>query len=249
MKTTLRSILAEFTLQRGVAGLVFLPLLAIAFQPFPGISLSFVPRLLFWCGAMALALALTWFVRRLFFEYLSFVEFRGRDVVQIALVFALFVPSVWSFAWLLLAAQGEQAPGILSVASYGGLFAAGLVLVRSKPLETGADHAPEPQKPRLLNRLPHSFQGQVFRLAVRDHSVDVVTSEGTFTIRSRFADAIAEMEPVNGHCTHRSHWVVDAAVSGVERQGGKIFLRLKNGELVPVSRKYKPELECDGIIQ
>ena len=68
------------------------------------------------------------------------------------------------------------------------------------------------------------------------------------TIRSRFYDAVAEMEPVQGHFTHRSHWVVDRAISGVERQGGKTALRLSNGDLVPVSRTYKPMLEQDGVV-
>ncbi|MES0825971.1 LytTR family DNA-binding domain-containing protein [Ruegeria sp. SCP11] len=85
-------------------------------------------------------------------------------------------------------------------------------------------------------------------MTVRDHSVEVVTSEGTITIRSRFTDAIAEMELVSGHCAHRSHWVADDAIVGVERKGGMTFLRLRNNDLVPVSRKYKPMLEQDGIV-
>ncbi|MEZ5714276.1 MAG: LytTR family DNA-binding domain-containing protein [Paracoccaceae bacterium] len=68
------------------------------------------------------------------------------------------------------------------------------------------------------------------------------------TIRLRFSDAIAEMEPMQGYCTHRSHWVSHAAISGVEREPGKLFLRLVNGDRVPVSRKYRPELEKARIV-
>ena len=67
-------------------------------------------------------------------------------------------------------------------------------------------------------------------------------------IRLRFGDAIEEMDPVDGFCTHRSHWVARQAVSGAERERGKIFLRLENGDRVPVSRTYMPDLEEAGLL-
>ena len=105
-----------------------------------------------------------------------------------------------------------------------------------------------PRLPRLLDRLPEDVAGEVFRLSGRDHHVEVVTATGTATVRMRFSDAIAEMEPVRGHCAHRSHWVSEAAIRDVERDGAKIFLRLVNDDQVPVSRKYKPHLEDAGIL-
>ena len=56
------------------------------------------------------------------------------------------------------------------------------------------------------------------------------------------------MEPISGHCTHRSHWVTDAAILEIQKNNGKTYLRLRNDDLVPVSRKYKPKLEEDGVI-
>ena len=151
-------------------------------------------------------------------------------------------------AWVLFTFGGQMVPGAQTVAIYGVLFATGLVLVQRSDLNVSADPVPEVKMPRLFKRLPPGFDGQIHRLTVRDHNVDVVTSDGTFTVRSRFTDAIAEMEPVSGHCSHRSHWVVDASIVDVEKTGGKTFLRLVNGDRVPVSRKYKPMLEKDGLI-
>ncbi|WP_170553795.1 LytTR family DNA-binding domain-containing protein [Ruegeria atlantica] len=244
-----RPILAEFTLRRVIAGVGFPPLLASAFQPFPAIYLTYPQRLVFWIGVLGLALCVTWIVRRVSRKFFAEAHFSWRDIALVFFILVLFVPSMWLMSYLLFSAGGQQAPDVLAVAPYGALFATGLVLVR------GYSHADEPVQdqiappsPRLTKRLPESFSGQIYRLTVRDHAVDVVTSAGTFTIRSRLTDAIAEMEPVPGHCTHRSHWVADDAIVGVEKLDGKSFLRLKNTDLVPISRKYKPGLELDGLI-
>lgn len=245
MMSKLTPLLAQCSPQRVVAGLVFTPLLAYSFAPFRDMSLSFPQRLLFWTGVMLLALAATWTARKLVRERLQHSGLLIRDFVFALLILILFAPSLWLLTWVLFTLGGQMAPGLLAVAPYGVLFAAGLVLVHRRD-----QSAPEtaPQKPRLNARLPATFQGQIYRLSGRDHLVDVVTSEGTFTLRLRLSDAIAEMDPVPGHCTHRSHWVADAAIAGVGQADGRTYLRLRNDDLVPVSRKYKPMLKADGLI-
>ncbi len=248
MKSKLNLIIAACTLQRVVAGLVFVPLLAYTFPPFLDVALPFGMRLTFWAGVMALAIAATWLSRKFIYEHLSQDYLSARDVVFSAVILILFTPALWLLAWLLFTIGGQEAPGALAVLPYGVLFSTGLILVgRTEPGHPKPTGLPE-QMPRLVRRLPAGFQGRIYRLTVRDHNVDVVTSEGTFTIRSRFTDAIDEMEPIPGHCTHRSHWVTDDAIVSTERTDGKTFVRLRNGDLVPVSRKYRPMLEQDGLI-
>lgn len=242
------SILPALTLRRAIAGFAFPPLLACAFQPFPDLDLTYVQRLVFWVGVMALALCTTWVVKGLAQRFFADPRFSWRDIALVAVILALIVPPLWLMSYLLITIGGHQAPDVLSVTPYGALFATGLVLARGYSLAKPQQENAARPLPRLVKRLPVSFSGQVYRLTVRDHAVDVVTSEGTFTIRSRFTDAIAEMEPVPGHCTHRSHWVTDDAIVRAERQAGKTFVRLKNNDLVPVSRKYKPMLEQDGLL-
>jgi len=248
MTTNLNSILSAFSLRRAIAGIVLPPLLAYTFQPFPDAYLTFPKRIVFWVGVIGLALCVTWIARQLTQKYFADAHFSARDIALVLIILTIFVPSLWLMSWLLFAVGGQQAPGVLSVAHYGALFATGLVLVRGhgsfEQVEVEAPAVP----PRLAKRLPDTFNGQIYRLTVKDHFVEVVTSQGMFTIRLRFTDAIAEMEPVPGHCTHRSHWVADDAIEEVKREAGKIFLRLKNDDLVPVSRKYKPVLEQDGVI-
>ena len=107
---------------------------------------------------------------------------------------------------------------------------------------------PTPEPPRLMRRLPEGAQGPVLHLSARDHFVDVELPHETHSVRMRFVDAIAELDGVEGYCTHRSHWVTSSAVTGAERDNGRLFLRLTSGTLVPVSRTYRPQLEQAGLV-
>jgi len=234
--------------QRVIAGFVFIPLLAYSFAPYRNVALSFPERLVFWTGVMVLALGATWAAGNVVRDRLIQKGLLIRDIAFAALILALFAPSLWLLSWLVFTYCGERAPGLVSVLPYGALFAAGLVLVRQREGVGAVDENLSRPRPRLYLRLPQEFDGQIYRLTGRDHYVDVVTSEGTFTIRSRLTDAIAEMEPVAGYCAHRSHWITVEAIAGVERQGAKTYLRLSNDDLVPVSRKYYPGLEAAGLV-
>ena len=104
-------------------------------------------------------------------------------------------------------------------------------------------------QPRLMGRLPQAARHRILRLSGRDHQVEVTTQAGVTSLRLRLRDAIAEMEPVEGYSTHRSHWVAKDAVTGVAREGSqKLYLVLCNGDRVPVSRTYRPALEQAGLI-
>ena len=103
---------------------------------------------------------------------------------------------------------------------------------------------PEPApQPRLMRRLPEGFAGPILRLTVEDHFVDVIAPQHRHRLRLRFADAVDEMDPVAGFYTHRSHWVARDAVDRLEREGGRLLVVLINGDRVPVSRTYRPQVE------
>ncbi len=247
MSSKLKQIFSPLTPQRVVAGLVFLPMLAYAFPPFLMADLPFVLSFVFWVGVIGIALSATWLARRLIHDSKAIANLPIRDLMYAVFVLLLFIPSLWVLAHVLFSIGGQSGPDVARIVGYSTLFTAGLVLTcrvepRSKPAPI------QPPAPRLVRRLPDSFQGQIYRLTSRNHYVDVVTSEGTFTIRSRLTDAVAEMEPMLGHCAHRSHWVVKDAVAGTEKVADRSYLKLVNGDLVPISRKYKPQLEEDGVI-
>lgn len=208
-------------------------------------NLPFLVRLVFWSGVTALAVTVTWLSGRLVRACMQTAGLLIRDLSFALLILLIFAPSLWLLTWIIFTANGQVAPSLLTVAPYGSMFSTGLLMIRRRGETDAAD---VPAVPRLIARLPHGFAGQIYRLSVRDHSVDVVTFQGVFTIRSRFGNAIAEMEPVYGYCTHRSHWVVGSEIAGIQEGAGKIQIMLKNGDLVPVGRKYKPQLEQAGVL-
>lgn len=100
----------------------------------------------------------------------------------------------------------------------------------------------ETERPRLSARLDCP-EVTIYRVSASDHMTEVATNHGIERIRMRFADAVLEMEPVEGVCVHRSHWVALDAVDGLVRRDGRPFVQLVNGEELPVSRTYRPRLE------
>ncbi|MBT3142692.1 LytTR family transcriptional regulator [Phaeobacter gallaeciensis] len=250
MSPSMKTLLSSSILRILVPGLAFVVLLANQAAPFAEEEASFGLRLVFWLLVIGGAGGLTRLAQALIQRHCNSLDQLAQDALVVALITCFLIPFLWVIGWLFLFSVDEGGPGLLQIAQWAGLFATGLlVLRRCFP----AEKAPSPttklqQRPRLVRRLPQNLDAQILRLTVRDHCVDVVTSAGTHTIRSRFVDAIQEMEPIEGHCTHRSHWVTQAAIESIERHAGKIQIRLINGDLVPVSRKYKPDLEKAGLL-
>ena len=96
-------------------------------------------------------------------------------------------------------------------------------------------------RPALLDRLPVAKRGSLIRLEVQDHYVLVVTASGTELLLMRLGDAIAETGDDTGRQIHRSHWVSDAGVSSIIREGGKnprLAVETTDGQLLSVSRSH-----------
>ena len=60
------------------------------------------------------------------------------------------------------------------------------------------------------------------------------------------ADAVAELDGLEGAQTHRSWWVAQAAVAEARRADGRAVLVLKSGVEAPVSRTYVRALQDEG---
>ncbi|MBL4767967.1 MAG: LytTR family transcriptional regulator [Rhodobacteraceae bacterium] len=182
------------------------------------------------------------------------------DVLKVVALVVVFTPVLIFLTNTLVPENTMADPEFIVYAQSVAIVSAAICIARrvlpgfeEVPYGKAAKHVaekPEPivVQPRLTRRLPSDFEGPILRLAVRDHFVDVVTAQATHTIRLRFLDAIDEMDNVEGYCTHRSHWVARDAIIRAERIAGRIFLRIVNQDLVPVSRKCKTQLESVGVI-
>ncbi len=124
-------------------------------------------------------------------------------------------------------------------------------LVRRPPRQThaaapSADGSAAPP-PKFLGRLPEKLQGaEIFAVEAEDHYLRLHTSLGQDLILLRLADAIVELEGIEGAQTHRSWWVARSAVASAERGDGRATLTLKDGAEVPVSRGFAKQLRAAG---
>jgi hypothetical protein len=124
------------------------------------------------------------------------------------------------------------------------------VLVHSR---RGAEPGPSPasaptrNEPRFLKRLPPRLQGAALEaLEAEDHYLRAHTDRGSDLILCRMADAVAELEGVEGLRTHRSWWVARSAVVRVAKADGRAALTLRSGVEAPVSRAAMAALREAG---
>lgn len=103
-------------------------------------------------------------------------------------------------------------------------------------------------RPRLYARLGPQFTGDVLALESEDHYVRVHGATGSELLLMRLRDAIAEMDGAPGAQTHRSWWVAQGAVAGVNRTGRTMEIVLPNGAQAPVARDSVDRLERSGFL-
>lgn len=212
--------------------------------------LSFGPRLLYWATIVGVAILLGRVIRATLEQALAGKPFLVKECIIVGTITVVLAAVLSHISPLLLTPIGNPVfvPWQFVIYVFVVTFAVSAIRNGIKYLIAKRSQPELVQRPRLLDRLPELVQGEVLRLTGQGHHVEIVTTLGSCKTRMRFADAIAEMEPVLGYCTHRSHWVTKAAIAAVEREPGKVYLKLTNGDRVPVSRKYGPQLEEAGLI-
>jgi len=67
-------------------------------------------------------------------------------------------------------------------------------------------------------------------------------------ILMRMRDAVQEVDVEPGLWVHRSHWVANAAIVEVSRDGTREILTLTCGSEIPVGPKYRDNLIHAGVI-
>lgn len=135
---------------------------------------------------------------------------------------------------------------LLPVSLVTAVVAALNVFLSRTPVQTHAASAGAAPA-RFLDRLPPKLRGATIRAVVsEDHYLRIHTDRGSDLILMRLADALQELEGLEGAQTHRSWWVARDAVRDVERGGGRATLTLEGGLEAPVSRRYARALRDAG---
>lgn len=213
-------------------------------------QLELETRLLYWSVVVGISILVGRIVRVTVEKAMANHPIWLLESVSLATIVPVLTVIIWLISPGLVGLPIGAVPSVGVMALFVFIVAAPVAVLRrwwiGAPVDTTATD--ETGHPRLLLRFPEHARSEVIRLAGQGHRVKVVTSTGVGTVRIRFADAIAEMEPVLGYCAHRSHWVAHTAIKGVDQKSGRIHLVLVNGDRVPVSRKYRPGLEEAGIL-
>ncbi|MCC5983136.1 MAG: LytTR family transcriptional regulator [Rhodobacteraceae bacterium] len=98
-----------------------------------------------------------------------------------------------------------------------------------------------------LRRLHRPPPGAILCLEMQDHYLIVHSEGGRAMILCRMEDAARELAGI-GRRVHRSWWVAADALDRPEREGQRLFLRLRDGRRVPVGRSYRQGLKEAGWI-
>jgi len=163
--------------------------------------------------------------------------------------------AAWAMQWM-IPGEGDPIrmlphyyPTTLVISVVMTLVAVGLhrQAARTQPIYVQAPAAPAP--PRFLERLPPKLRGaEIWAVEAEDHYLRLHTSKGQDLILMRLADAIDELEGIEGARTHRSWWVARDAIADAKRADGRAVLTLKDGAEIPVSRTYAKVLREAGWI-
>ena len=206
---------------------------------------TFWPRLLYW----AVTMGLTSLIAIVFVVLANAVvprRWRGAFPVVMGGALLSCLPNTLVVQALIPPLLGTPAqsfwPMLLSVLPVG--LAVGIVtwLVFERPREE-----PDERPNALLERLPVEKRGPVIRMSMQDHYVEVVTARGRELVLMRMADAVAAMGEA-GLRIHRSHWVGRDHVAKARRDGAQAVVTTSDGEELPVSRSYVPDLKSAGLL-
>ena len=249
-------------------------LFAVGSGPFETVHfLSVEQRLLYWPTIIGLGLLLGTLVRALLAVLIGHWPYWAQSIFCASLLCLLFAPLLWVLVHKFAPAfVAEMLPPLWHIALYTWVASLWVSSLRQVILPAAiAEAQPETATPvtdngpsevvlaaaedgpavtlpgeALLARLDPADRAPLLRFSGRDHYIDVVTDIGSARLLLRFSDALALLEPGAGMQVHRSHWVAHAAVQGVIRRSGRLFLTLADGGEVPVSRPYQEAVLQQG---
>ncbi|WP_421933433.1 LytTR family DNA-binding domain-containing protein [Phenylobacterium sp.] len=183
----------------------------------------------------------------------------ARRWLQGAISATVMTPFMGAFVWGSTYVVPHSAPMIEDLPAYVAVtfvccqaftaLAVGLNRHAYLLSQTGARETGDPTPPKFLERLPLKLRGaEVWAVEAQDHYLRLHTSRGQDLILMRLADAVAELEGIEGAQVHRSWWVARDAVADARRGDGRATLTLKDGSEVPVSRTYAKIIREAGWI-
>lgn len=94
-----------------------------------------------------------------------------------------------------------------------------------------------------LQTLEPKLKGDILWVAAQEHYIRIVTTNEARTVLYRFSDLVRDLNNSQGMQIHRSHWVAYDAITGQDKSGQTMKVTLSTGDVIPVSRTYRAQLE------
>jgi hypothetical protein len=205
-------------------------------------DVSLAVRLAYWTGLMMLGATFGAVLIHSFFR--ERVLFGNPWLSGMVAALVLAIP----YTAVVMLASGLMLGGSLGLdrlpALFPAVYSVSLAVVWINVLmESRRMTAASPTPPKFLERLPLKLRGaEVWAVEAEDHYLRLHTSKGQDLILMRLADAVAELQGIEGAQVHRSWWVARDAITDARRGDGRATLTLKDGSEVPVSRTYAGQL-------
>lgn len=116
---------------------------------------------------------------------------------------------------------------------------------RAAPLEGAQESAvqeaqpPIPRLTQLQSKLPHHLGHEIVTVQARDHYVEITTPEGSAMILMRLADAVVDLEPLDGMQVHRSWWINLHHISQIASGANGPEVTMSTGQRIAVGRSFR----------
>ena len=248
MREFLRSYWARFATRPVLIGWLATSLLAALSGPFGTYErLGFAERLILWTACIFIATLIYVLVQELINAVRPVLTGWWETVAVGTALSLLFTPVLLAATYETAIQTGDdQITTLLVIAAAVFLVPVAITAASPRWRDSRAKADAPGSAPRLMRRL-EGGAGEILRVTVRDHYVDVFTDAGKETLLMRFSDALDELEGAVGLRVHRSHWVSRHAISRLEEDGQRLFVRLHCGDRVPVSRGYRDAVEAEGL--
>jgi hypothetical protein len=228
------------------------PVILAVIGPFRSDIYDFWHALVLWTLIIWVATALGMFNRSVTDLLLPKIGFLQGGLLS-SIVFAAYLTPLmrWVAVDQGLILSTELYPSDLQVFLTATFASFSVALVRYYLFHSNDASGVEPAQapPPIFDRIAASRFDQIIRMTVNDHYVEIETDLGQERILMRFADAVREMGEGNGILTHRSHWVNPEAVTGCRKEGTKMFLLMRDGSEVPVSKTYRSRVADAGLAE
>lgn len=214
------------------------------------LSMGFPQRFAFWLITLTGAMIVAEAIRRIIVPLIEDRSYIVFDAMIVGLMTLSFSPVAYLITSQVFTAYTET-PNLILVGRDVFLLTTCMMILRRCFLkfrhlfwiETEMLEGP------LLQRKIDLKLGRIMRLHVENHNVHIIAEHGRVSVRMSLNEAILEMSPVEGQLTHRAHWVAAWAINTNITIDGRLYLELVNGDLVPISRTYRPELEGSGLLR